>query len=167
MSYPRTIRNFNVFIDGVSYFGRATEGKLPQPKITTEGHRGAGMDGPVGIDMGMEGMSAEVTLAEWDPVLLKKLGRRERFVFRPAQMGEDTVQADTIIATVGGLVTATETGDLKPGQNAGSALKLALDVRYYRLEINGEEICEIDFVNAKRRIGGVDQLAEIRRAMGL
>jgi len=167
MSMPRTIRNFNVFVDGVSYFGRATEAKLPQPKIQTDAHRGAGMDGPVGIDIGMEGMTAECTFAEWDPVLLKKLGTQQRLVFRPAQLGEDTVAADTIIATVGGLITATETGDLKPGQATGANLKLAVDVRYYRLEINGVEICEIDIVNAKRRIGGVDQLAEMRRAMGL
>lgn len=167
MSLPRTIRNFNAFVDGRSYFGRATEAKLPQPKIQTEGHRGAGMDGPVGLDMGMEGMTAEITFAEWDPVLFKALGRQERFVLRPAQLGEDTANADTIIATIGGLITATETGDLKPGQGAGSSLKLAMDVRYYRLEINGEEIMEIDLVNAKRVIGGVDQLKDIRRAMGI
>lgn len=167
MSMPKLIRNFNVFVDGFSYFGRATEGKLPQPKIMTEAHRGAGMDGPVGIDMGTEGMTSEITFAEWDPVLFKKLGRQERFVFRPAQLGDDFTQADTIIATVGGLITATETGDLKPGSGNGATLKLSMDVRYYRLEINTEEICEIDLVNAKRRIGGKDQLADIRRAMGL
>ncbi|MCA3480645.1 MAG: phage major tail tube protein, partial [Rhodobacter sp.] len=46
-------------------------------------------------------------------------------------------------------------------------LKLMMDVRYYRLEINGEQIVEIDLVNGKRVIGGVDQLADQRRAMGL
>ncbi|MCA3472294.1 MAG: phage major tail tube protein, partial [Rhodobacter sp.] len=66
---------------------------------------------------------------------------------------------------VGGLITAAETGDLKPGTD--TALKLMIAVRYYRLEINGEQIVEIDLVNGKRVIGGVDQLADIRRAMGL
>jgi P2 family phage contractile tail tube protein len=42
-----------------------------------------------------------------------------------------------------------------------------MDVRYYRLEINGEQIFEIDLVNGLRVIGGKDQLADIRRAMGL
>ena len=97
--------------------------------------------------------------------LLKKPGLQQRFVLRPAAAGEVGDGADTIIATVGGLITTAETGDLKPGTD--TALKLMMDVRYYRLEINGEQIVEIDLVNGKRVIGGVDQLADIRRAMGL
>lgn len=165
MAYPRKIRNFNVFIDGVSYFGRATEGKLPEVKIATSAHRGAGMDGPIGIDTGLEAMSSEVTLAEWDSTLLKKLGRIERFVFRPAARGEDDFSADRIIATVGGLLTVTSFGDLKPGDD--SMLKLTIDVRDYRLEQNGEVLFDIDLEKGKRIIGGVDQLADMRAAMGL
>lgn len=165
MAYPRFIRNFNVFIDGVSYFGRATEGKLPDVKVATVAHRGAGMDGPVGIDMGLEGMSAEASMAEWDPVLLKKLGTQQRLVFRPAARAEDAVEATPIIATIGGLITSHELPALKPGEN--SVMKLTIDVRTYRLEIAGEEIWNIDLPNAKRVIGGVDQLASIRKAMGL
>lgn len=164
MAYPRTIRNFNAFVDGFGYFGIATEAKLPAVKVQTEAHRGAGMEGPVGIDMGLEGMTSEITFSEWSPALLKKLGRQERFVFRPMQMGETDFTATTIIATVGGLITSPEMGDLKPGTN--STLKLSMDVRYYRLEIDGQEIWEIDLVNAKRVIGGVDQMASARAAMG-
>lgn len=164
MALHRSIRNFNAFVDGISYFGKATEAKLPQPKIQTEAHRGAGMEGPVGIDMGLEGMTCEITFGEWDPVLKKKLGRSERFVLRPAAMGEEDDEATTIIVTVAGLITATETGDLKPGTN--STLKLVMDVRSYKLEIDGEVVHDIDLVNAKRVIGGVDQMASLRAAMG-
>lgn len=166
MAYPRQIRNFNAFVDGVSYFGMATEGKIPDPKINTAAFRGAGMDAPAGVDMGMEAMSAEITFAEWNAVLLKKLGRNERFVFRPAAMGEgNAFDTDTIIVTVGGLITMNEFGGLKPGEN--STLKMTIDLRYYRFEHNGEELWEIDIEAGKRVIGGVDQLADIRRAMGL
>ncbi|WP_456386423.1 phage major tail tube protein [Profundibacter sp.] len=165
MAYPRTIRNFNVFIDGVSYFGRATEGKIPDLKISTSAHRGAGMDAPVGIDTGMEAMSAEVTMAEWDPALLKKIGKIERFVFRPAAKSEEDFSADTYIATIGGLLVTNEFGGLKPGDPA--TLKLSIDVREYRFEQNGEVLFDIDIQNGKRIIGGVDQLAEMRNAMGL
>jgi len=166
MAYPRKIRNFNAFVDGVSYFGRVAEGTLPQVKIQTEAHRGAGMDGPVGIDMGTEGMTSDMTFADWPVDVMKMVGTTQRFVFRPAaQSAEGGGDADTIIATVGGMVTAPETDALKPGE--GSKLKLVMDVRYYRLEINGEEIWEIDLAAGIRKIGGVDQLAEIRRAMGI
>lgn len=165
MAFPKTIRNFNVFVDGVSYFGRATEGTLPQPTIQTAAHRGAGMDAPIGIDLGMEGMTAEITLAEWDPALLKKIGRQERFVFRPVAKAEDDETVTGFIATVGGLVTKPEVGTLQGGNLA--TLKLMLDVRYYKLEVDGEEIWEIDIENGVRRVDGVDQLADIRRAMGI
>ena len=165
MALPRKIRNFNAFIDGRSYFGIATEAKLPQPKIKTEGHQGSGMDAPVGIDMGMEAMTAEVTLSEWDPTALKLLGTNARMVLRPAAESSTDTGNDVIIATMGGLWTGTEFGDLKPGTDV--PLKLMLDVRYYRLVINGVEIHEIDIPNGKRVIGGVDQLRGIRRAMGL
>jgi hypothetical protein len=165
MAIPRKIKNFNAFVDGLSYFGLAEEAKLPQVTVMTEAHRGAGMDGPIGIDMGVEGMTSEITFSEWRPELLKKPGTQQRFVLRPAAAGDAGEGADTIIATIGGLITGHELGDLKPGTNA--TLKLKMDVRTYKLEINGEQIHEIDLVNGIRVIGGVDQLADLRRAMGL
>lgn len=164
MALPRIIKNFNAFVDGVSYFGLAAEAKLPAVKVQTEGHRGSGMDGGVGIDVGMEGLSAEITFSEWSAVILKKLGRVERFVLRPAAGSPNDFSATTIIATMTGLITTSEPGDLKPG--TGSMLKIGMDVRAYKLEVDNEVIYDIDLVNAVRRIGGVDQLAEIRRAMG-
>lgn len=164
MRLPRKIRNFNAFLDGVSYAGLATEAKLPQVKLQTEAHRGAGMDGPVGIDMGMEGMTAELTLAEWSPAVPKLTGTVARLVLRPGVSTSD-IEAGTIIASIGGLVTGVETGDLKPGADA--PLKLAMDVRSYKLEIDGQLIWDIDLVTGKRIVGGADQLAAMRRAMGI
>lgn len=164
MTIPRVIRNFNAFVDGRSWFGIATEAKLPQLKIMTEAHRGSGMDGPVGIDMGTEGMTSEITFDEWSPLLLTLVGTVKSIVLRPAQVG-DAGDVDTIIATMNGLITAKELADLKPGTK--SPAKLMMDVRTYRLEINGVVIYNIDLINGVREVGGVDQLAGIRRAMGV
>lgn len=165
MALPRIIKNFNAFVDGISYFGLAESAKLPAVKIQTEAHRGSGMDGPVGQDVGMEGMSSEITFSEWSPVILGKLGRQERFVFRPAKSAATDFTASPIIATMSGLITTSEPEDLKPG--TVSKLKMMMDVRTYRLELDGSVVFDIDLVNGKRVIGGVDQLAELRRAMGL
>ena len=107
----------------------------------------------------------KATFTEWDPVLLRRIGTNTRVVFRPAAQGDSVENVDTIIATVSGLVTSTEVGALKPGQ--GSKLKLVWDVRSPKLEHNGVVIWDIDMVNGKRVIGGVDQLAGIRRAIGI
>ena len=165
MSLPKFIRNFNLFADGRSYMGRAMLVKLPQPKIMTEAHRGAGMDAPVGIDMGMEGMSAEFTIADWPPELMAMLGTIQRFVCRPAALPEGGGVAVTNIFSMGGLITSPEVDDIKPGGN--SQLKMMMDVRTLKFEQDGRVLYDIDIPNGKRVIDGVDQLAGIRRAMGL
>jgi P2 family phage contractile tail tube protein len=40
-------------------------------------------------------------------------------------------------------------------------------LRYYKLTIGGRELIEIDKVNMIRKIGGLDQLATIRQAIGV
>ncbi|MCF6432599.1 phage major tail tube protein [Leisingera sp. MMG026] len=165
IQYPRTIRNFGAFIDGRSYCGRVTEGKLPELKLMLAAHRGSGMDAPVNQDMGMEALRTELTLAEWPPELIKMFGTRQRLTLRPGAMGEEDFSSDTIIATVGGRFSVTNFADLKPGSDA--PLKLTVETDYFRMLHNGDELFEIDVRAGKRVIGGVDQLAELRASMGL
>lgn len=164
MSYPRFIRNWTAFVDGRGYFGLVKEGKLPDLKVNTAAHRGAGMDGPVGVDMGLEGMTAELTFSEWPPEVLTMLGTLQRFVFRPAGKADDgTVQ--TNILTCAGLFTSHELGALKSGEEA--PLKTRLDIRQFRFEQDGAVLLDLDLEAGRRVIGGIDQNAAIRAAMGL
>ena len=164
MQYPRTIRNFNAFIDGVSYAGLATEGKLPELKLQTASHRGGGMDGAMAIDMGMEAMQAELTLIEWASDPIKMFGTRQRMTLRPGAMGEHDFTADSFVCTLGGRWSVTSFADLKPGSDV--PLKLTLEADYFRMLKDGDELFEIDVEAGKRIIGGVDQLAAMRNAMG-
>lgn len=166
MAYPAKIRNYNAFLDGVSYFGRTTEATLPVAKINTEDHRGAGMNGPVGVDMGTEKMTSKLMFADWPTEVIKLVGFHKRLVLRPAAMQQRDHSAVGYIATIGGLITKAAAEDLKPGQD--NPLGLEMDVDYFKLEVTGgEELLEVDIENAVRRVGGVDQLAEVRAAMGL
>ncbi|MFV1464620.1 phage major tail tube protein [Phaeobacter sp. JH57H2] len=164
IQYPRTIRNFGAFVDGRSYCGRVTEGKLPELKLQLANHRGSGMDGTVAQDMGMEALRCELTLAEWPPELVKMFGTRKRLTLRPGAMGEEDFSSDTYVATVGGLFAVTNFADLKPGSDV--PMKLTLEADYFRLLHDGEELFEIDVRAGKRVIGGVDQLAALRASMG-
>lgn len=165
MQYPRVIRNYNAFIDGQSYGGRATTGKLPEVKLLLASRRGAGMDGPGSVDMGTEAMRAELELADWPPELIKLIGTRRRMTLRPAARGEDDFTATSYVSTLGGLWSAVNFGDLKPGSDA--PLKLTLEVDYFRMLCDGDELFEIDIQAGKRVVGDVDQLADLRQAMGL
>lgn len=163
IQYPEIISNFSAFIDGISYAGRCTKAKVPQFKIQTKSHRGAGMDGGRPVDMGSEDMSTELTFADWPPAVVKLIGTEQRVTLRPAHKARDHTAIGWIV-TIGCLWN-----DLSPeGLGAGeeTPLKIGGEVFYFRLEREGEELLEIDIERGIRRVGNVDQLAELRRKMG-
>ena len=165
MAYPRTIRNFNAFVDGVSYFGRVAKGTLPDLQLMTEAFRGGGMDAPVAVDMGMEAMEAELEFHEHSPAILKAFGGRTKFTLRAGALGEDDFEADAHAYTLGGRIVGQTTGELGAGEQVPLTLTMAVD--YYRHEVNGEVVAEIDVRNGRRIIGGTDQLASLRAAMAI
>ena len=165
MGYPRTIRNFNAFLDGVSYMGLVSTAKLPALKIKTAAHRGAGMDAEYGVDMGMEALSSELTFDEFSEAPIRLFGSKNRIVLRPAAMGEDDFSADTWIFALGGRITGVNWDDLKAGTE--TKMKVMMDVDFYTIEKNADPLVKIDVENGVRVIDGVDQLGAIRAAMGL
>ncbi|SFQ14572.1 hypothetical protein SAMN05421853_102119 [Roseivivax halotolerans] len=166
--YPRKIRNFNAFIDGVGYAGLATAAALPNLMLQVDRHRGAGMDGGTPIDMGQEDMQASVTLAQWMPELVKMLGRPDTtMTLRPTERSNaGDFEAAAFVCTIGGLWSGLEFANLEPG-GTSQTITLNLAADYYRMVYQGDELCEIDFKAGKRVIGGTDQLAALRREMGV
>lgn len=163
--YPRKIRNFNAFVDGVSYFGRVKSGKMPELSLNTVEHRAGGMDAPIMIDMGMDALEAELVFSEWSPELMRAFATRTRFVLRAGALGEDDFQSDSIVFTLGGRITKQAQDDFAAGEDV--MLTLTMNVDTFRLEHNGDAVIDIDIEAGKRVIGGIDQLASIRASMGL
>ena len=163
--YPRKIKNYVGFLDGTSYMGRTVEGKLPELKLKTSEYRGGGMDGSLDVPMGQEKMEAEVTFAEWNPEVFRAWGNRKALVLRPGAQGENDFSADSFIFTMRGRFPGLSPDALKPTDD--SNLKLMMAVDYLKIERNGEELIEIDVENMVRIVDGVDQLAELRSAMGV
>lgn len=164
---PRNIKGYTSFIDGWGMAGITTGGKLPVIKAKVEGYRDGGMDGEDELEFGIEKLESELTFSELnETVMLAVLGRDKPITLRGSMEGEGpNAVAIPVIAQMRGLVTSVdpgEWGDPKKGE-----VKLALTPNYYRLRIGGREIYEIDLLNGVRRIGGVDQLAGRRAALGL
>ena len=63
------------------------------------------------------------------------------------------------------LIPEIEASAWKPGDK--STLTLQVAAHYYKLTVGDEELVEIDAVNLVRKVGGVDQMAEIRAAIGV
>jgi len=167
MSYPRVIRNFMAYKNGIGYMGLVSVGKLPEVKLKTESHRGAGMDGEAAIDMGTEALKTELTFDEYVTEVIKSWGTNDRIVLRPAAQARTDApdQAAAFIFTMGALTSSLEFDELKAGEN--SKMKVTGEVDFLKIEKDGEELIKIDIENDQRVVGGVDQLAGIRRAMGL
>lgn len=168
MALPRQIKNYNLFVNGVSYAGKVTEATIPAIKIKTEEHRAGGMDAPVDIDMGMEKLTGKFTLTDYNVDLVKRLGALAvdtPIVFRQAiqAQGEATAQAVSVKLT--GALTSREVGTLKAGDTV--PVNFEFTANTYVETINGEEVVNIDVINMKRVIGGTDQLASMRAALGM
>ena len=70
-----------------------------------------------------------------------------------------------MIVTLRGALKEVDMGDWKAGDKA--EIKHNVAVTYYKLEVDGRLIYEIDALGMKRVIDGVDQLAQQRQALGL
>jgi P2 family phage contractile tail tube protein len=163
---PKNIlKNFNFFADGGSYLGEAMEFTPPTLNVQAEDFRAAGMDVPVDVDMGMEKLEAEVKFSSYTPDLAAMVASAQDFQFtaRGAFQSDDgTVTA--VVLKMRGHARGRDPGSWKPGEFGEASF--AMTLRYYQEAHDGRVITEIDVMNFIRLVDGVDQLAEIRAAIG-
>jgi P2 family phage contractile tail tube protein len=161
--------NFTASIDGTSLNGQVEELKLPDLKIKSEEFRAAGMDGPVGVDMGMEGMEVTLTVMSWSPDMLRNLGMgigsSIPITVRGALRDELTNVTSQAMYKLQGRVMGINGAQLKAGERP--KLELSINVHRYEHLVNKETVLLIDLVNMIRFVGGVDQLAPTRLALGV
>lgn len=160
------MKNVDLYVDGNLYLGKCESVEPPKLNLLTEEYRG-GLDAPVEIDMGLEKLESTVSLFGLDPDLLALWGVRDGsnapLVFRAAQEDEDgTVKA--VRMDIRGRVKGIDYGTWKTGERVPNKIMVA--VRYYKLEIEGRTIHEVDAENYIRIVNGKDQLAAIRAALG-
>jgi len=161
---PRQLKNFNAYIDGESFAGRADTVSLPNLALTTEDHRAGGMDAAVKLDMGMEAMTASIVLSDYSEKIIPLIGKPDvPLVFRGGVQSQgQNVQA--VVVNMRGMLTQTEFSEWQPGSK--STKTLTYELTYFRYRQNDVELAEIDIINMVRKFGGIDQLAQMRAALG-
>ncbi|MBC3410272.1 phage major tail tube protein [Pseudomonas sp. SWRI107] len=165
---PQTLANLNLFVDGVSFQGDVPSLTLPKLTLKMEEHRGGGMDLPVELDQGMEKQEAAFTTTGVRREAMKFFGLADGTAFNGTFRGafKGLKGAITpVVVTLRGTLKEVDMGDWKPGDKA--EIKYSVGVTYYKLEVDGRLIYEIDALGMKRVIDGVDQLAAQRAALGL
>lgn len=166
---PSVLKNFNLFNEGASYMGVAEEVKLPKLKRKMDDFRGGGMNGPVKIDLGQEGLEMEFTGAGILEQVLQQYGCTKvagiGLRFAGAYQRDDTAQVQAVEVVVRGRHEELDMGDAKGGDKGKLVVKSTLS--YYRLSIDNKVVIEIDLLNMIEVINDVDMLAEQRAAIGL
>ncbi|MRR50802.1 MAG: phage major tail tube protein [Rhodocyclaceae bacterium] len=169
MGLPSVLKNFNLFNDGESYMGIAEEVKLPKLKRKMDDFRGGGMNGPVKVDLGQEGLEIEFTL----PGIMRQVFEQYAnpkvdgvpLRFAGAYQRDDTCVVQAVEVSVRGRHEEIDPGDAKGGDKGKLTVKSTLT--YYKLTIDGQEVIEIDLLNLIEKVKGKDMLADQRKAIGL
>ncbi|AOI94850.1 phage major tail tube protein [Burkholderia sp. LA-2-3-30-S1-D2] len=165
---PETLYNCNTFVDGRSYAGRATSMTPPKLKLKTDDFRAAGMDAAVKVDQGMEPLEASFAMATMEYDVLKFFGLVDQGAFNGvfrAVFKDRSGNSKSVVVYLRGMLYEVDPGEWKPGDKVDAKFNVSCD--YYKLEIDGAVVHEIDIFACKRVINGVDQLADIRKKLGM
>lgn len=170
MALPKKLKDMNLFSSGDSWQGIVQSITLPTLTRKIEEWRGGGMDGPVGIDMGMDGlMTTQWTVgglvesifdnfgsARIDAEILRMTGSYER---------DDVDEASAVEVVMRGRHTEIDMGDAQSGENTEHQVTSTLS--YYKLVIDGTTKIEIDIPLQVFKVNGEDRLAGRRQRLGV
>lgn len=167
LQLPANLKDFNVYVNGTSLAGRAKTLTPPEIKVETESDRYAGMDGKVKHDMGLEDMDMKLKMAELTPELAKLVGRLEEVPITCYGYAEVSPGGGTkeIVITLRGRVFSQEIGDMESGKKTD--INFTVSCTAYKEVIDRVTTKDIDFLSGRRIIGGVDVLADKRKALKL
>lgn len=171
MALPKKLKHMNLFNDGTSYVGQCKSVTLPTLGRKLESFRGAGMDGPVKVDLGHsdDGIQIEWTLGGWDLTVLRQFGavRADGVMLRWAGsvQRDDTGETSAVEVVARGRHEEIDFGDAESGEDTEHSITTTCS--YYKLSIDGNVEIEIDLLNFIFVVNGEDRLAEHRAAIGL
>lgn len=171
MQLPRKLKKVNMYSEGVSYANETHEVTLPKLGRKFEEWRGGGMDGPVPIDMGQDGLlTLEHSYGGFIPeVFIGTFGMQTHAAaqlrFVGAHQREDNGEIASVEVVVRGRHQEIDQGKSKVGTETEHKIKSALT--YYKLMIDGQELVEIDVQNGVYRVNGIDHQEALRAAAQL
>lgn len=158
------MKDFTVWIDGSGKIGEAPGFQPPDIQIQTETFRGGGMDGEVDIPMGIEKIEFDFDLHTWDQEVWNYLGYGPGsldtpIVFRGYLQTPAGAEKAVLIETRS-LIKSIKTSKVEPGKKV--EMTVSCNARYYKHQVNGVLVNEIDLFDKVVFINGVDVQAGAR-----
>lgn len=163
--------NANVYVEGKSCQGQAEEVTLPMVKQKMVEHKGLGLISPLQIPSGLDKMEAKIKWAGIYGDVMEKLAnpfKKRQIMVRgniETYDGTDRVTEVPVIATM--MATGNEAGLGAVKANEGANPETSLTVYYYKLEIDGKVIVEVDIHNTIYVAGGEDMVSGFKGNLGI
>jgi uncharacterized protein len=166
------LTNANIYNEGNSLAGRAEEMTLPAIKAKTSEHKALGMVMPINLPSGFEAMNGKIKWNAIYPDNIKDFG--SPFTTKKLQVRANLETYDSSGRTAQTPLVAYVTVRFKDAlpaislkQNDNAEQESEFECSYYRLEVGGEKLIEMDAFAQIFFVNGTDELAEYRAALGL
>lgn len=164
------LTNANIYIDGKSHLGKAEEVSLPDIKNKMSEHKALGMVGSAEFFAGIDKMEAKIKWNSMYADVLKKMANPTTALQLQVRANLETYESagrtaqTPVIAYITGMPKNFPGGNFKQHDNVEQ--ESMLNVTYYKLEIGGDVVIEIDVLANIYKVDGVDILAQYRENIG-
>jgi hypothetical protein len=167
----KQLMNCNLYAEGGSFQGALNSVTLPEVKHKSGEHKGGDMIGVAKLPGAMEAMQSTLKLNglyEDFHALMADPNRMVSLMVRANQKVRDglgNITQEPVTLYLRGWCSSRKVGELKSSE--GSNPEYILEVFYWRLVVNGQDIEEVDIENCVHRVNGEDLLAEYRSNLGI
>ncbi len=163
------LKHWNAYMNGVSLLGKVNDFTPPNIVVKTEEFKANGMDAPLDIDTGLEKLTAEMVFPGYVEDVMALWGLANNAAVNLTIRGSLESRNGNkrpIVIVIRGMITGINRGGFGTSGKAGDTT-VALSLDYYREQVDGRLIYELEPAALIRIVDGVDQLATTRANMGL
>ncbi|MBI3584197.1 MAG: phage major tail tube protein [Nitrospinae bacterium] len=173
MEIPNILNDANVYVDGANWLGKASV-ELPEVSHKVVDVNAFGIAG--GMETPLIGhidkLSGNIKFKSMTPDAAKVLYNASHAPILDIRAAVQSYNVQTgnmdvypVKVTMRAFFKKVKLGDFKQGTDAES--QADYEAHYYKLEINGEEILEIDKFSYIYKVNGKDLLASVRETLGM
>ena len=167
----KKLTNANVYLDGNSLLGKAEEFSLPDLVSKMAEHKALGMAGTFEFWSGFEKMESKIKWNSFYPDVIKKTANPTKALQMQVRASLNSYDSsgltaeDPVVAFLTGTFKKNTGGNFKQHDNVEK--EDMLNITYFKLEIKGQTIFEVDALANIYIVDGVDILAKYRANLGI
>jgi hypothetical protein len=168
----KKLSNANVYLTGNSLLGKVSEATMPDISIKQVDHTPLGQHGVTSLPVGFDKMEMSLKFTSFYGDTMIQMANGYASLDGQVRSSQETYDAggsrsneEAFVYFFRGRSSNIPTGSFKQHENVEVESKVQLD--YLKLEIAGSTIFEIDIVNNKYVVNGVDLLATYRANLGI